>query len=264
MDAVTQQQNNSALLESIVTGGDLAKLSPKDRLTYYAQVCQSVGLNPLTKPLEYIHLNGKLTLYARRDATDQLRALKRVSVVIKGREATEGCYVVTASASTPDGRTDESIGAVDLGALKGEARANAMMKAETKAKRRVTLSICGLGMLDETEVLTVAGAKPIKVDASTGEILEPVTSVHKPTDGAEERVSPARLDIVIDTATAAKDALNEGRDFDAYELLVGLTDPDEKVMAWKSFDSKERRRLKDQAEKAKEAASPEEHPPGIK
>jgi len=34
----------------------------------------------------------------------------------------------------------------------GEARANLMMKAETKAKRRVTLSICGLGMLDETEV----------------------------------------------------------------------------------------------------------------
>ena len=28
------------------------------------------------------------------------------------------------------------------------------MKAETKAKRRVALSICGLGMLDETEVDT--------------------------------------------------------------------------------------------------------------
>jgi hypothetical protein len=29
------------------------------------------------------------------------------------------------------------------------------MKAETKAKRRVTLSICGLGFLDETEVETL-------------------------------------------------------------------------------------------------------------
>ena len=33
------------------------------------------------------------------------------------------------------------------------------MKAETKAKRRVTLSICGLGMLDETEVETIPGAR---------------------------------------------------------------------------------------------------------
>ena len=31
------------------------------------------------------------------------------------------------------------------------------MKCETKAKRRVTLSICGLGMLDETEVETSTG-----------------------------------------------------------------------------------------------------------
>ena len=35
------------------------------------------------------------------------------------------------------------------------ALANAIMKAETKAKRRVTLSICGLGMLDETELETI-------------------------------------------------------------------------------------------------------------
>ena len=37
-------------------------------------------------------------------------------------------------------------------ALKGEVRANAILKAVTKAKRRATLSICGLGWLDESEV----------------------------------------------------------------------------------------------------------------
>jgi hypothetical protein len=44
------------------------------------------------------------------------------------------------------------IGVKAIATLKGEARANAMMTAETKGKRRVTLSICGLGVLDETEV----------------------------------------------------------------------------------------------------------------
>jgi hypothetical protein len=34
------------------------------------------------------------------------------------------------------------------------------MKGETKAKRRVTLSICGLGLLDETEIESISDGKP--------------------------------------------------------------------------------------------------------
>jgi len=41
---------------------------------------------------------------------------------------------------------------VSIAGLRGEAASNAVMKAVTKAKRRVTLSICGLRFLDETEV----------------------------------------------------------------------------------------------------------------
>ena len=37
------------------------------------------------------------------------------------------------------------------------------MKAETKAKRRVTLSICGLGILDESETDTMPGAVTVDV-----------------------------------------------------------------------------------------------------
>lgn len=137
--------------------GDLSKLSPAERVVYYRRVCESLGLNPLTKPFSYITLNGKLTLYALKDCTEQLRANRNVSVDIVAREVVEDCYVVTARASLPGGRHDESVGAVSIGGLKGDARANAMMKAETKAKRRVTLSICGLGMLDETEIETIPG-----------------------------------------------------------------------------------------------------------
>jgi hypothetical protein len=51
-----------------------------------------------------------------------------------------------------DSMTDCTITlAVAIGALKGDALANAPMKAETKSKRRVTLSLAGLGWLDETE-----------------------------------------------------------------------------------------------------------------
>ncbi len=146
-------------VERVLIAGDLAKLSAEERVSYYKSVCESVGLNPLTRPLEYITLNGKLTLYARKDATDQLRANNQVSIAIVAREVVEGCYVVTAQAKLPSGRTDESIGAVPIDKLVGEARSNALMKCETKAKRRVTLSICGMGLLDESEVDSIPGAK---------------------------------------------------------------------------------------------------------
>ena len=69
-------------------------------------------------------------------------------------------YIVTARAEA-NGRIDEATGAVSLELLKGENRANAIMKAETKAKRRVTLSFAGLGMLDETEIESIPGAQKV-------------------------------------------------------------------------------------------------------
>lgn len=155
-----------AKIEQVLMAGDLSQLKPEERVSYYRMVCESVGLNPLTKPFEYITLNGRLTLYARKDCTDQLRQARNVSIMIVAREFTEGCYVVTARAILPSGRTDESIGAVPVETLKGEARANALMKCETKAKRRVTLSVCGLGMLDETEVDSIPSAKPVAIAES--------------------------------------------------------------------------------------------------
>ncbi len=171
MTTTNGSANNDAVLERVISLGDLADLKPVERTKYYVKVCESLGLNPLTSPFAYIKLNGKLTLYAKRDTTDQLRKIHRVSVTISSRERIDDLCVVTARATTPDGRTDESTGAVSLAGLKGENLANALMKAETKAKRRVTLSICGLGWLDETEVQDVKGAKPVNVTAD-GEVVE--------------------------------------------------------------------------------------------
>lgn len=140
----------------VLLHGDLKQLTPEQKVHYYHAVCESVGLNPLTQPFQYLVLNGKEILYARREATEQLRRIHNVSISIVAREVVDGgLYAVTARATLPSGRTDENIGAVSLEGLKGEARANALMKAETKSKRRVTLAICGLGMLDESEVADI-------------------------------------------------------------------------------------------------------------
>lgn len=157
-NALAKSQGLGAQIEQVLIQGNLAQLSPEQRVSYYNAVCESVGLNPLTRPFEYLTLNGKLVLYARKDAADQLRRIHGVSIKIVAREVVEGVYVVTAQASTAT-RCDESIGAVPIDNLKGEVRANAIMKAESKAKRRVTLSIAGLGMLDENEVDSIPGAR---------------------------------------------------------------------------------------------------------
>ena len=159
-------------LESILVEGNLDKLSPAQRLDYYSATCKSLGLNPLTKPFAYIKLNGKTTLYALKETTDQLRKLNGISVRITAREMLESSYVVTAFATDRDGRTDESTGAVPMNGLQGEAHSNALMKAETKAKRRVTLSISGLGMLDETEADSIPGVPMNHVDIDTGEFID--------------------------------------------------------------------------------------------
>ena len=175
--------------ELALAGGDLSKLSPEQRGAYYLQVCDSIGVNPLTQPFQYIVLNGKLTLYATRVCTDQLRATRKVGVSIVSRERMDNLYVVTARATSADGRADESIGVVNLEGLKGDALANALMKTETKAKRRVTLSFCGLGWLDESEVETIPGAQviPIEPPAITA------GNGHAPTHWIEDKTQRARF-----------------------------------------------------------------------
>jgi hypothetical protein len=154
--------SGSQLMESVLLKGDISKLTPEERTSYYFRVCESLGLNPLTKPFEFITLNGKLVMYAVRNCTDQLRTIYGVSVEDLTESERDGVFIVTAKVRNKDGRTDIAKGAVNIANLKGEALANALMKTETKAKRRATLSICGLGFLDETEVedIPIAAKQP--------------------------------------------------------------------------------------------------------
>lgn len=186
--AVQFQPPAPEVMEKVLLTGDLAALSASQRLGYYESVCRALKLNPLTKPFEYIVLNGKLTLYARKDCTEQLRRTYGISLKIVTRGLVDGVFTVVARAEMPNGRQDESVGAVFLPPA-GEAKSNAMMKAETKAKRRVTLSICGLGMFDESEMDSMpseindaqsrverATANRIAIQEGVKEISGPITA----------------------------------------------------------------------------------------
>lgn len=177
------------IMEQVIALGDLSRLSPEQRARYYTEVCRSVGLNPLTKPFDYIALNGKLTLYPTRGAADQLRAIHGITCEIVSREQVGDLYVVHVRVTAPDGRRDEDLGIVSTASLRGEALANAILKAITKAKRRATLSLLGLNMLDETEVETIPTARLAQVDVETGEILsepsQPAAAPSLPVTGQQ-------------------------------------------------------------------------------
>lgn len=201
-------------IESALIEGDLSKLTATQRTMYYRSVCESLGLNHLTQPFAYIKLSGKLTLYARKDCTDQIRTKRGVSVQIVGREAIGDVYVVTARATDRTGRADESTGAVPIKGLSGEALANAYMKAETKSKRRVTLSIVGLGWIEESEVASIVEAEHVNVDFDTGEIVQPARY--------EE---PKRIDPPKETAPEKKE-----REFmEPAELKAALMDKGDRL-----------------------------------
>tara|TARA_R110002012_G_scaffold3576_1_gene16838 strand:+ start:1115 stop:1978 length:864 start_codon:yes stop_codon:yes gene_type:complete len=146
-------------LAKLITEGDLGRLTPQERVQYYMAKCNHVGLDPTDTPFQYIRLNGKLTLYATKGCAEQLRKVHKVSLSSMKCTEIEGIFMCTITASTQSGRKDTDSGCVPVAGLKGEAKSNAMLKAITKAKRRVTLSLLGLGMLDDTEVETIPNAE---------------------------------------------------------------------------------------------------------
>lgn len=219
---------DTKIAERVMIMGDLSQLTAQERVNYYGAVCRSLGLNPLTRPFDYIQLNGKLTLYAKKDATEQLRSLNVVSIDDVDVTETDLAYIVKVKGHDKTGRTDADIGVVLKKDMSGNI-ANAMMKAVTKAKRRFTLSICGLGFLDETELETIPSAvqvsvtddgdiSPENINQETGEITDPIELVDPMGDWA---VSYAASEWNIDKGEAAQQIAKKklGKQIDKKEFM---------------------------------------------
>jgi len=197
------QDQQTSIANQLILQGDLSKLSAGDKVRYYNGYCGRMGLDPYTKPFDLLRLNGKEILYCTRSGTQQLNKLHKVSHTITSRDtnAEAGVYIVTSKATLPDGRCTESIGAVNIAGLKGEAYANAIMKAETKAKRRATLDLLGLGVIDESEAESIpnasVGALHTMVEANPEMEVEAVEVI----ETEAEKLTIGRLAIAIKKAS---------------------------------------------------------------
>lgn len=164
METVIQATSlKSNIVANIILRGDISGLSQSDKLDYYRSVCERIGVDPATQPFQLLKLQGKEVLYCTKSGAEQLTKIHSISHEIKDRQTVSDVFVVYVRAHEKGGRYVDSSGAVSIVGLKGDALANALMKAETKAKRRATLSLLGLGMLDETETEIISGAEKVEL-----------------------------------------------------------------------------------------------------
>ena len=149
-----------------------------------------------------------------------LRSIKAIAIDGCERDLSDpdfATWLVTGHDSS--GRVDTEIGSVSTVGLKGEAKANAIMKALTKAKRRLTLSLAGLGWLDEIEVGSVPSAVPVNVDAETGEII-----------GSAPAAAVERQTVPLAAKAAASRARIEARQVEVPPDTSGLIGPDQETV----------------------------------
>lgn len=155
-DLVAKPENEvtiSQAWEKAMIENDLSALNSEERLSFVKHICETVGLNPSTKPFIYTEFQGQLKLYPAKGAAEQLRAIHGISceIVKAERDEPNGVFWTHVKGTTKD-RFDEDYGWAAIANLKGDVLGNAVGKAITKGKRRVTLSMVGLGwMLPDAE-----------------------------------------------------------------------------------------------------------------
>jgi len=124
--------------------------------------------------------------YASRQTTVELAANRGVSTQQMKEYVDDQEARYTYRAILGDsGRFAEAVGSCALighngNPLAATQRSNKIMHAETKAKRRATLEVCGLAFIDEAEVESIEGAVMLNIEeTATDEAPKSVSGVEK-------------------------------------------------------------------------------------
>jgi hypothetical protein len=190
-DAEAEALVRSQVVSSIVLRGDLSGLTETQLTRYYASLCESLSLDVRYKPFDLITFQGKRVLYANRACTDMLAKLHGITrEIIDGPRFVEldktKAIICIARVTSPSGRQETATAVVPA-----TDPINGMMKCETKAKRRATLAILGLGLLDHTELETIPGVRLPTAPQSSEEVP---TIVRDPFDVAEDLARALKAD----------------------------------------------------------------------
>lgn len=203
-------KRRNEIITNLVLTGDISKMNDIQRVEYYNQLCISLDLNPLTKPFDIILFpkNNKVSLYPNKYCAEQLRKKDGVSIYKTERIIEDNILIFKAYAKNKFGILDEATSSIPLVKIEKkwdsterdykptgnyipmnpQEKADAIMKCETKAKRRVTFSICGLGMADDPE--EAERYEDVIVGNKEDEILKVVSDNINKLDEAIKDITP--------------------------------------------------------------------------
>src|SRR5208337_538419 len=140
---------------------NLNTATPQELESYKAAVSAVLGVDPLM--LDYITMPDPMgftgtnrVLYAKRGAAEVLRKNMGIDILSLTPYESNGWLLFTAVAKNREGRQEVAVGAAYVQGITGEKVAHAVMTAQTRAVRRVTLQFVTGGILDESEVQTQA------------------------------------------------------------------------------------------------------------
>ncbi|HZS43398.1 MAG TPA: hypothetical protein VFA52_04405 [Candidatus Paceibacterota bacterium] len=136
---------------------NLDALSEQQRQDYIKAVCNYIGVPPELNLVMLAYIDEgdgpkRLVAYAKRGATEIIRNSRGINIINLTHDVVGGSIVFTATAKDSNGRQEISTGAKWIKDLSGKALDDAIMTAQTRACRRVTLQFVGAGILDESEI----------------------------------------------------------------------------------------------------------------
>lgn len=167
---------------------DLEDMNENQRQDYVKAVCQHLGVPDnlnLVRLTYYDEGDGprRLVCYAKRGATEIVRDRLGINVIGLDSKEVGGSIVFTATGKNNTGRQEMSTGSKYIKDLVGRPLDDAIMTAQTRAVRRMTLQFTGTGILDESEVNP---NETVELKNTTQTVVPPAPTVAPSTEPGKD------------------------------------------------------------------------------
>lgn len=196
---------------NLMVTGDISKMTMPQKAAFLYKLAKAEGIPPFPPPYAIGKDNsGREKIISTKNRSESLRKRDGISTEIlysgplrMGRDGDKvlydhSIYEVEVKGSTRDGRSAVEKGMNFIGelgkpgAIMGQERVNKILGAVTKAANRVTNSLSGSGLMDETEAESV-GWRPQVVPLEGPRMIQPPPVNNVVVQDAELVPSPSPL-----------------------------------------------------------------------
>lgn len=202
-----QQKIPASVLNKFLQTGDVISFTDEQKLLIMQMLCEKYGLDPVTRPLDLIKMPqsnntpAREIVYLTANGCELIAAKWKMSFKIKekGIDKDAGvAYFVLEGRIPETDRSDESTAYVQCVRknIKNEPEyffgtdmANALMKCETKARRRLIKRLTGLDYIDEDDI-TRDDKKELDTQAKKNALSDAMNGIKNDTIDVEAAKEP--------------------------------------------------------------------------